>query len=172
MKVLVALGSRNGSTAGVAEMIASALRGEGIDADVASAGGVRDVSGYAAVVLGGALYAGRWDGDARKFAPRHAKAMAGRPVWLFSSGPLDDSADKTDIPPPVAHVRVAMNSLQAREYVTFGGRLTEQAKGFIAKSMVHNGRGGDLLNPDRIAAWSRAVANALRSEPASAPRQT
>ena len=65
---------------------------------------------------------------------------------------------------------VAMHSVQAGEHVTFGGGLTE-AKGFIVKSVVHNGRGGDFRNPDRIAAWSR-VANALRSEPASALRQT
>jgi menaquinone-dependent protoporphyrinogen oxidase len=162
VKVLVAYGSKNGSTAGIADMIASTLRAEGCDVEVAPASEVRDVDGYAAVVLGGALYAGRWHRDARRFARRHATALAERPVWLFSSGPLDSSADTAELP-PIAHARDAAQRLRATGHVTFGGRLAPDARGFIARAMVRNGRGGDFRNPERIATWAREIATQLRS---------
>jgi menaquinone-dependent protoporphyrinogen oxidase len=161
-RVLVAYGTRNGSTAGIADMIALALHGEGLHADVRAAAKVRDVGGYDAVILGGALYGGRWHRDARRFARRHAAALRDRPVWLFSSGPLSDAADKTDIP-PVPQAAKSARQLGARQHVTFGGQLTEQAKGFVARAMVRNGRGGDFRNPQRIAAWAQTIASQLRT---------
>jgi menaquinone-dependent protoporphyrinogen oxidase len=166
LRVLVAYGTKNGSTAGIAYMIATALIEEGASAEVRPADEVGSVEEYDAVILGGALYAGRWHRDARRFARRHAKALQGRPVWLFSSGPLDTSADTTEIP-PVAQAARAAQQLGARQHVTFGGRLTDQAKGFIARSMVRNGHGGDFRNPARVDAWSRSIMARLR---ATAPR--
>jgi menaquinone-dependent protoporphyrinogen oxidase len=162
-KVLVAYGTKNGSTGGIADMIATELLTAGITADARPAAEVRSVDGYDAVVLGGALYAGRWHRDARRFARRYATALRDRPVWLFSSGPLDDSADTRDIP-AVGQAARAAGQLDARQHVTFGGRLAGDAKGFLARSMVRGGRGGDFRNPDRIAAWARSIASALLAE--------
>nr|WP_245234741.1 flavodoxin domain-containing protein [Streptomyces flavochromogenes] len=61
--------------------------------------GKHDLSGYDGVVLGGALYAGHWTGKARRCARRNAEELRQRPVWLFSSGPVDSSAEQHDIPP-------------------------------------------------------------------------
>lgn len=159
--VLVAYGSRNGSTEGIADLIGVALQGEGLAVAVRPAGEVRDLGGYDAVVLGGALYNGRWQHDARRFVNRHARELSRIPVWLFSSGPLDDSADDRDIQ-PVSQVAGAARRLRARGHVTFGGRLTDGAAGFVAKAMVRNGRGGDFRNAERIAAWARTIAAELR----------
>ncbi|MFC5821722.1 flavodoxin domain-containing protein [Nonomuraea harbinensis] len=159
-KILVAYGSRNGSTAGIAEMIAAAFEKRGLEAEVRPAGQVRDAGAYRAVVLGGALYNARWHPAARAFARRHAGKLAGTPVWLFSSGPLDDSADTKEIP-AVRHAADAMRKLAAREHVTFGGCLTSEAKGFIARSIVRNGRGGDFRNPERVEVWAAKIAGEL-----------
>lgn len=160
--VLVAYGTRNGSTAGIADMITLALHAEGIHAEARPARQARDLTRYDAVVLGGALYAGRWHRDARRFARRYAAALHDRPVWLFSSGPLDTSADTSEIPPVPQAARAAAR-LAAREHVTFGGRLTEQTRGFLARAMVRNGHGGDFRNPQRIAAWAHTIAAQLRT---------
>ncbi|MEO3859923.1 flavodoxin domain-containing protein [Acrocarpospora sp. B8E8] len=165
-RVLVAYGTKNGSTASIADIIVTALTAEGVHADARPAGKVRDVDEYDAVVLGGALYAGRWHRQARGFARRHAKALHGKPVWLFSSGPLDDSADAGQIP-PVPQAAEAVRKLGAREHTTFGGRLTEQASGFIAKAIVRNGRGGDFRNPERIEQWSKTIVAELRANAGS-----
>ncbi|GAA4543850.1 flavodoxin domain-containing protein [Streptomyces collinus] len=110
--VLVAYGTTNGSTAEIAEAVAAVLRKEGVAAEALPARSATSVSPYDAVVVGGGLYAGRWHKDARRFVRRHGRSLAGRPVWFFSSGPLDASASERDIP-PVPGVRRAMDKLEA-----------------------------------------------------------
>lgn len=58
-KVLVAYGSANGSTEEMAEAVAGVLRRTEITAEVLPARSVTDLDRYGAVVVGGALYAGR-----------------------------------------------------------------------------------------------------------------
>jgi menaquinone-dependent protoporphyrinogen oxidase len=165
--VLVAYGTKNGSTAGIADMIVATLRADGLTAEACPAADVRSVEEYDAVVLGGALYAGRWHRDSRTFARHYADALQSRPVWLFSSGPLDNSADKRELRPVSQVVKIATR-VGAVEHVTFGGRLTKDAAGFMAKAIVRAGKGGDFRNPERIAAWSHTIATHLR--PTEVPR--
>jgi menaquinone-dependent protoporphyrinogen oxidase len=73
--VLVAYASKHESTAEIAERIAAAMRSAGCDAQARPAAEVDDLSGYAAVVLGSAVYAKRWRREARSFARRHAAAL-------------------------------------------------------------------------------------------------
>ncbi|KPI19058.1 Flavodoxin domain containing protein [Actinobacteria bacterium OK074] len=158
--VLVVHGTTNGSTARIAEAVAEVLRKEGLVADLASAGSVRDVTPYGAVVVGGGLYAGRWHRDARRFVRRNRRALAKRPLWFFSSGPLDASASERDIP-PVPGVRRAMAFLDVRDHATFGGCLEEGAKGRIARMIVRKGKGGDFRDFPRIEAWAAGIAREL-----------
>ncbi len=155
-RVLVAYGTEHGSTAEIAEWIAHDLRSRGLVAEVASAGAVRDVDGFDAVILGGALSGGRWHRDARRFARRYATALRGRPVWLFSSGPLDHSAEERDIPPVRSAARAA-RWLDARGHTTFGGRLRASARGFPASAMART-RAGDFRDRDQVRAWADTIA--------------
>ncbi|MEU4689882.1 flavodoxin domain-containing protein [Actinoplanes sp. NPDC023714] len=160
MTVLVAYATSGGSTAEIAGWIAEELRAAGLETRVLAAADVDDVGGYEALVLGAAMYAGGWHTDARAFAQRFAGGFAGRPVWLFSSGPLDHTADDTDLPPN-HQAAVAVRLLGAREHVTFGGRMSAEAHGwlgFLARRMAQEGHAGDFRNPPRIRAWARGVA--------------
>ncbi|MFF9817773.1 flavodoxin domain-containing protein [Streptomyces sp. NPDC014006] len=159
--VLVTYGTTNGSTARIADTVADVLRKEGLTVETAPAGTVRDVTPYDAVVAGGALYAGRWHKDARRFVRRNRRALSERPVWLFSSGPLDPSASERDIP-PVPGVRRIMDRLDAREHVTFGGCLEEGAKGRVAGMILRGGKGGDFRDFARIEEWAARVAAEMR----------
>ncbi|KPI30585.1 flavodoxin domain-containing protein [Streptomyces sp. NPDC054950] len=158
--VLVTYGSTNGSTAQIAEAVAEVLRKEGLTVDALPAGAVPSVASYDAVVVGGGLYAGRWQKDARRFVRRHRRLLAERPVWFFSSGPLDASASERDIP-PVRGVRRAMTRVSVREHVTFGGCLEEGAKGRVAGMILRSGKGGDFRNFDAIETWAAGVAREL-----------
>lgn len=88
MRVLVAYATRHGSTAGIAERIASTLTAHGLLAVARPVGEVEDVDRFDAVVLGGAAYLAHWLKPAVAFATKHREVLAARPVWLFSSGPL------------------------------------------------------------------------------------
>ncbi|MFF2364764.1 flavodoxin domain-containing protein [Streptomyces sp. NPDC058122] len=158
--VLVAYGTTNGSTAEIAERVAETLRKGGLTARALPARSVTGVAPYDAVVVGGGLYAGRWHKDARGFVRRHRAELARRPVWLFSSGPLDNSAADRDIP-PVRGVQRTMNKLDVQGHITFGGCLREGAKGRIAKMIISSGKGGDFRDFDVIEEWAKDIAASL-----------
>jgi menaquinone-dependent protoporphyrinogen oxidase len=161
MTILVAYGSKRGGTGGLAHMVADALREEGFSVEVAPARTVRAVGDYEAVVVGGALYAGRWHKDARRLVRRQVHDLRRRPVYLFSSGPLDDSATRVDIP-PVKGVKKLMGDIGARGHVTFGGRLAPDAKGFPASAMAKK-NAGDWRDEGHVHAWVHEIAQALRA---------
>ncbi|MEW2582952.1 flavodoxin domain-containing protein [Streptomyces virginiae] len=159
-RVLVAYGTKHGATAGIAEQIGKTLREDGLEAVVLPADDVADVRAYDAVVLGGSLYAGHWSGKAKRCAERNADSLRHRPVWLFSSGPVDSSAEQHEIP-PVPGVARQMQRIGAREHMTFGGSITARTPGFIAKALIRQGKGGDFRNPERIQTWAHHISAEL-----------
>ncbi|MFE6828452.1 flavodoxin domain-containing protein [Streptomyces sp. NPDC057690] len=158
--VLVTYGTTNGSTAEIAESVAEVLRKAGLTVESLPARSAPGAARYDAVVVGGGLYAGRWHKDARRFVRRNRVLLADRPVWFFSSGPLDASAAERDIP-PVRGVQRAMKRLGVRDHVTFGGCLVDGAKGWVAGMILRSGKGGDFRDFDAIEAWAQGVADAL-----------
>ncbi|NOK16811.1 flavodoxin domain-containing protein [Corallococcus carmarthensis] len=162
MRVLVTYGSKRGGTEGIARRIAETLRDEGLDVELHPPEDIDEVSAYDAVIVGGALYANRWFRSARHFVHRHAQKLRERPVWFFSSGPLDDTAEQHEIA-PTAQVQVLLSQVGARGHMTFGGRLEKDAKGFIAHAMART-HAGDWRDSGHIQRWARSVAAELRPE--------
>jgi menaquinone-dependent protoporphyrinogen oxidase len=99
-EVLVAYGTKRGATAEIAEAVGKTLRRAGLTVDVQPARRVRSLERYRAVVLGSALYAGRWRRDALRLLRR--PELRDRDVWLFSSGTVGE--DKRD---PEQHARAS-----------------------------------------------------------------
>jgi menaquinone-dependent protoporphyrinogen oxidase len=141
---------------GVEWIIADALRRDGIEVVALPPAAVENLRDFDAVIVGGALYMNRWHRHARRFVWRHADELCSMPVWFFSSGPLDGSAETTDIP-PTPQVAALMRRIGARGHVTFGGRLERDAKGLIAGAMAKK-MSGDWQNPARIRAWADELA--------------
>jgi len=132
----------------IAEAIGVALQQRGMDADVRPVASVDDVMEYDAVILGGAVRKNKWDKDALKFARRFAGDLIMVPVWLFSSGPLDDSAEQHVIP-PVPSAAKAMSRLDARAHMTFGGFRPEARRRFRRSTPE-----ADFRNFERVSAWA------------------
>jgi menaquinone-dependent protoporphyrinogen oxidase len=160
MRILVTYGSKRGGTQGLAEMVADDLRAERFDVDLLPPRLVRRLEGYDAVIVGGALYMSRWHKAARRFVRRHAAEIRQRPAYFFSSGPLDDSASRRDIP-PVKDVKALMEKTGVREHATFGGRLLPDAKGFPASAMAKK-RAGDWRDAEYVRQWTQTIASQLR----------
>ncbi len=160
MRVLVTYGSKRGGTEGLARSLGTALGEQGCEVDVLPPDKVRGVDGYDAVIVGGGLYAGRWHRQARRFVKRNARALAQRPTYFFSSGPLDDSARQKEIP-PVPMVRDLMDKVGAKGHVTFDGYLAPDAKGFPASAMAKS-RAGDWRDPEQITDWATVIVRQLR----------
>ncbi len=156
-RVLVAYGSKHGGTNRVAGLLGEALTEAGLDCDVMPAADAHDVHAYDAVVLGGALYAGRWHHDSKAFARKHEDALRDRPLWLFSSGPLDDSASMQELP-AVPDVRVFITELGARGHATFGGVLEPETAGFLGRRLIARGLSGDHIDRAQVRAWADEIA--------------
>jgi len=94
-QVLVAFGTRYGSTREVAEAVASTLQEQGVDTDVKPANEVRSLDGYDAVVLGTPLSMGALHKDVRALLERSQAALEHTPYALFALGPIkaDDGID-------------------------------------------------------------------------------
>ena len=159
-RALVVYGSKRGGTAGLAQMVASALQNNGWEVAVQDAVRTADLRGLDLVIIGGALYMNRWHKDARSFAKRREPALRTIPVWLFSSGPLDESAVSGDLA-PVPQVQEIARRVEARGHTTFGGRLAADAKGFGARSLAKK-YAGDYRNPGQVANWVRQILHDLQ----------
>jgi menaquinone-dependent protoporphyrinogen oxidase len=159
MRVLVCVADRHGSTAEIAVRIAAAIRaGLPRDAvvDVLGASEVHDTTGYDALVLGSAVYMGRWLGDARAVAQRIA-TQPRRPVWLFSSGPIGDPPQPVQEPVEVADL---VERTHAREHRVFAGRLDRHRLGFAERALVSalHVADGDDRDWGQMDAWGAQIA--------------
>jgi menaquinone-dependent protoporphyrinogen oxidase len=113
MRVLVTAATKYGATAEIAAAIAEVLDEHGLEATVLPPEQVNGVDGYDAVVVGSAVYAGHWLKPARELVEQHGGALASRPVWLFSSGPVGDPPKPEEDPVDVADL---LTATAAREH--------------------------------------------------------
>ena len=174
-RTLVLYGSKYGSTAEIADAIADELRQAGVDVEVADAKAAPDLGPFGTVVLGSAVYMGRWRPEARRFVKRHAPELVDREVWLFSSGPVgdakpDDTSRFADPPFPKKYGP----KVGAREHVVFGGRIDPESAGFMGRAMAKgwSDEQRDLRDWDEIRAWARKIATGGASAPPQASPRT
>jgi menaquinone-dependent protoporphyrinogen oxidase len=161
-KVLVVYASKHGATREIAEAIAGELRDLGCVVDCREAHDAGRPDGYDAVVLGSATYAKRWRREARRFLAHHRGALAQRPLWLFSSGPVGEQEPDPAWIEPQAVLRAA-EQLGARDHVVFGGRVPADPQNFVERAMVRNtpAEYADRRDWDEIRAWARNVGHAM-----------
>lgn len=161
--VLVAYASKRGSTAEIADAIATVLRESGHEAACAEAGTVAELDGYDAVVLGSAVYMRRWRGDARRFARKHRHALERMPLWVFSSGPTGDPSRDNPAWTEPGHTIKRLERLGAREHVVFGGSMPQEPHGHMEQAMVENTpqEWRDRRDWDEIRAWAARIAGQL-----------
>lgn len=167
MRILVAAASKHGSTWDIACSIGSTLAAWGIRADVAHMEDVDDLSIYDGFVLGSAAYTGRWLKQASEFVCGHAADFTGRPVWLFSSGPLGfplkpHESKAVDIRPITKLIRIREHRVLAGRLKRFGLDLVER----IITAVVRAPQ-GDFRNWEEIHSWAVGIAQSLKRQAAS-----
>jgi menaquinone-dependent protoporphyrinogen oxidase len=161
--ILVAYASKHGSTEGIATAIAQRLHDRGHEGTARPVDQVDDVAGIDALVLGSAVYAGSWMKDATSFAERHAEAVRGVPVWLFSSGPLGEQViDEDEQPRQLAELR---ELLSPRGHEIFFGALDRSKLSFPERMIVKAVKApdGDFRDWAAIDAWADRIADELEA---------
>lgn len=160
MNILVTVASKHGATAEIGEALGSHLAERGMQVNVLPPEAVEEVGSYDAVIIGSAVYAGHWRREAVDLARRQASALRGRPVWLFSSGPLGAPPVPTGDPVDVGDV---MTQTAAREHRVFGGDLERDQLGFGERAVVGMVRApyGDYRDWHDVEAWADEIADLL-----------
>ena len=162
-RVLVAFASKHGATAEIADAVADQLRQAGHAVDCVPADQVEALDSYDAIVIGSAVYMKRWRPEARRLLKRHAKELADRPFWVFSSGPFGEKPDPSWSEPPRTIERA--KHLGVRDHVVFGGRLPLEPGNFMERAMVRDCPPDkrDLRDWDKIRAWASGIGTELSS---------
>ena len=167
-QVLVAYATKYGATAEIAEKIGEVLSEAGLPNDVLPADKVGDLTPYRAVVLGSAVYMGKWRDEAAKFLEDNEKALAERPVWLFSSGALGEG-DPVELMQgwrfPEAQQEVA-DRIGPRDIAIFHGVLDTEKLSLPEKLILKGVKAptGDFRDWAAITTWATSIAEALKKE--------
>jgi menaquinone-dependent protoporphyrinogen oxidase len=163
MRLLVTAASRHGATAEIATELGKALRGAlpGVGVDVVPVTRVAGFADYDAIVLGSAVYFGRWLDEARWQVSAHQETLRERPVWLFSSGPVGDPLVPDTEPADAAELAEAIG---ACEHVVFPGALHREQLGLRERLAVGLVRAtdGDYRDWPAVRAWADRIAAELR----------
>jgi menaquinone-dependent protoporphyrinogen oxidase len=158
LPLLVAHGSKHGSTQEVAEAIAQRLRKKGLEVELRRAAEVEELTPYDGVVLGGALYFGRWHQDAARFLAKHRRELAAQPPAVFALGPK--SADEHGLVESRAQLDKALAKVpevKPRSIAVFGGVLDPAKLRFPLSRM----QAIDARDWDAIDEWADDVATML-----------
>jgi menaquinone-dependent protoporphyrinogen oxidase len=104
-----------------------------------------------------------------QFIDCHQAQLLGKPVWLFSSGPLGAKDPKPSGDP--AHIRELIEHTGARGHRVFVGKLDRRHLS-LGERLVTNmvkAPEGDFRDWTKIRAWAREIASALPAPVAAGP---
>jgi menaquinone-dependent protoporphyrinogen oxidase len=166
-RILVAYATKHGSTREVAHVVAEELRLRGLCVDVAPAEQVGSVTDYDGVVMGGALYMGRWHPQATHLLTAERDALASMPVAVFAMGP------RTMDPSEVAQSRRQLDralekapSVRPCAVAIFGGVVEPRTLRFPLNRMPAS----DARDWDAVRSWTAGLTRFFGyGKPASGP---
>jgi menaquinone-dependent protoporphyrinogen IX oxidase len=162
---LIAYGTRHDSTHQVAELVGEVLRDDGLEVEVRPASSVTDVEPYEIVVIGGALYMGRWHHDARELLSRHREALAQRPVFAFGMGPLEMTDELiADSRSQLDHALAKVPEVKPIGVAIFGGVVNPEDLPVPLNRMPAS----NALDPEAVRAWAHDIAAVVRAAPRTA----
>ena len=164
-RVLIAYGSKHGSTAETAQAIGGMIRERGLEVDVAEAATVGTLDGYGMVVVGGSVYTGRWHPDAKGFVKRFADELEGLPVAIFAMGPKTNAPE--EIESTLEQLRLSLKKLPdigARPVAVFGGVISPEKLHFPFNRLEAT----DARDWDAIRAFAERCAERAATQPVAA----
>ncbi len=167
-RILIAYGSRCGSTGGVAEDIGKVLSKAGAGVDVHPVKDVNDLSSYQAVIVGSAIRMGKWLPEAVEFVKAHQSALSRLPVAYFAvclTMKDDTTENRRKASGFLDPVCKQFPQVKPLEIGLFAGAVDYKKLSF-AYSLILKVKGapeGDFRNWEAIRTWAAGVSPVLDS---------
>lgn len=167
--ILVTYASKYGATKDIAEKVGQVLRQAGFQVDILPVKDVHDLTPYRVVVMGCAVYIGKWLKEIGDFLNGNEKSLTERQLWLFSSGPTGggDAVDLLDGWQFPSDQQPIIDRIRPRATAVFHGYINPEKVNFIEKwaikSLVKKPF-GDFRNWDAITSWATSIADTLKGE--------
>jgi menaquinone-dependent protoporphyrinogen oxidase len=173
-EVLIAYVTRSGSTEDVAEVIGTTMEEAGVSVDVKPMVDVESISDDTWVILGTALYVGRFPREFHRFAVRFERELGNVRPWIFALGPTEkdrkhflaaeEQARKELAKYPWLHpadVRVIGGKFDPKHLkLPFPFSLVMKLPGNPMKKLPAS----DIREWDWIRAWARSIADHLKKD--------
>jgi len=159
-KVLVTYASKYGSTGGVADAIGKELCSKDVTSDVALINNAGNIGSYQGVVIGSAIYMGKWMSEAVDFVKKNKDTLRQMPVAYFLvcmtlSKPTEENRAK--VLSYMDSILKAVPEIKPVGIGTFAGALDYNNLSWLNKKILKS-KGtpeGDFRDWNSIHAWAR-----------------
>ena len=165
-KILVAYASKYGSTGGVADAIGRELCNRGAAVDVCMLKNIGDLNPYRGVVVGSAIYRGKWLPEAADFVERNRGVLRQVPVAYFlvcmtMREPTEENRRKVLV--YLDPVLKAVPQVQPVKVGTFAGALDYSNLSLPIKAIMNlkGATEGDFRDWTAIRAWAEGLCSPL-----------
>ena len=162
VRVLVTYASKYGATTEIAERIGQVISESGLSTDVLSVEKVNNLAHYKVVVLGSAVYMGRWRREAARFLKTNEKVLGEQMVWLFSSGPMD-KGDPLELVEGLylpKGLQPVAERIGPKDIVVFHGVAVLEKMNFFDRWIMKKVKApaGDFRDWESIVSWAKGIA--------------
>lgn len=158
--ILVAYASKYGSTGGVADAVARELCAAGLNADVSLIRNARNLGSYQGVVVGSAIYMGKWMPEAVDFLKQNRETLRQMPVAYFIaciSMARPDEKKRAEALSYTDTIMKAVPDIKPISVGTFAGALNYSNLSWAIKPIM-KAKGapeGDFRDWNAIRDWTR-----------------
>ena len=159
-RVLVTYASKYGSTGGVADAIGKELCDKGAGADVVLIKNARNIESYQGVVIGSAIYMGKWMSEATDFVKKNRDILSRVPVAYFLvcmtlSEPTEKN--RAEVLSYMDPILKDVPEIRPVGIGTFAGAMDYNNLSWLYKKILKSKKTpeGDFRDWDAIRAWAR-----------------
>lgn len=164
MRVLIAVGSKYGSSLDIAGRIGAVLKGCGHAVTVSPAGKVASVADFDAVIMGSGVYASSLDKALLRLAQRERAALATKRLAGFVVSLAAAEKDEKNQAEAAKYAGLMQDLLGSAPVASFAGAFDPQSMNLIMRWLMKliGAKPGDYRDWQAIEAWAGELAQAWR----------